>query len=240
MPASPNGFLSTRWTWVEAAGGADSERAREALAQLCQEYWYPLYAYVRRLGSAPADAEDVVQGFFARLIERRDLSGVSREESGRFRAFLLVAIKNHLANVRSADAALKRGGGRVRLGIDVDEAERRFELEAAGDAPERAYDRAWAREVLLAALAAVRAEYAAAKKQALFDELAPHLQAGAEFAPMEASARRLGLTPVAARVALHRLRKRYRAAIEAEVAATLGAHDELGDELDLLLSALGA
>jgi RNA polymerase sigma-70 factor (ECF subfamily) len=231
-------FLTTRWTWVAAAGGADSERAREALAGLCQAYWYPLYAYVRRFGVGAAEAEDVVQGFFARLIETRDLSKVTRE-GGSFRSFLRVAIRNHLANERDRERAAKRGGGRVRLAIDAPEAERRLAVEPAQEkTAEAAFDRAWALELMAACLSGLRAEYEESGRGAVFAALCAHLQAGATPEPIAAIAERLALSEVAVRVALHRLRERFRRRLEAEVASTLHDAGEVGSELAELLRAL--
>lgn len=238
-PSGDGRFRSTRWSLVAAAGAADGERARAALAELCQTYWYPLYAFVRRGGVPAADAEDVVQGFFARLIEKRDLARVVRGQ-GHFRSFLRVAVRNHLAGVRASQRALKRGGGQVRLAVDFDDAAERFEREAPLDeSPERAFDRSWAVGLMERALAELREEYASSGRGAVFEALVPFVQAGFEEADPSSVAARLNMSAGAVRVAVHRLRQRFQACVRRSISETLADEGDVDAELEELFRALG-
>jgi len=235
----PSAFLTTRWSLIVAARGTDAWAAR-ALDDLCRAYWYPLYAYVRRSGLSVQEAEDIVQGFFARLIEKRDLDAVAPAK-GRFRSFLLVAIRHHLSHQRAHDRAAKRGGGRVLLEVDFRGAEGRLEAEAPGiDDPERAFELAWARELLRACLEELGHEYATSGRGAVFEALKPELQRVGDASDYAAHAERLGLTPGAVKVAVHRLRSRFGDRLRARIAATVESEAELEDELSDLLRALSA
>lgn len=229
-------FLTTRWSLVAAAG--DSERAREALGELARTYWFPLYAFARHLGVPAHEAEDVVQSFFARLLETHDLAKVVRGES-RFRAFLRAALRNFVANRRVHDAAQKRGGGRVALAVDLGEAESRFVAEQAGREvdPETVFERTWARELVARALANLEAEYRSTGRGDLYGLLREHLYASDDSA---GAAARAGLEPGAFRVAVHRLRRRFRDALLQEVADTVRDPDAAAHELDAVLRALAA
>jgi len=232
-------FLTTRWSLVEAIGAGDEARARVALGELCEAYWFPLYAFVRRRGTSPEEAEDVVQGFFADLIERGDLARVTRG-AGRFRAFLKVAARNHLANLRDRERAQKRGGGRVRLGLDLGDAEQRLALEPVHDeTPERTFDRLWALELLHACLAALEREYADSGRAETFDALRAALAGGAERLDYAAAAARLGTSEGACRVAATRLRQRLGEHLRARIAETVSSPREVEGELDELMAALG-
>ena len=233
-------FLTTRWSLIEAAGAADGERARAALSELCADYWFPLYAYVRRTGVGAVEAEDVVQGFFADLLERGDLARVTRG-AGRFRGFLKVAVKHHLANVRDRERAAKRGGGRVRLAIDLQGAAERFEREQGREEePERAFDRLWALELLERCVAELEAEYVHSGREAVFAALAGALQGGGESLDHAEAARRLATSEGAVRVAAHRLRKRFGERLRARIAETVADPAQVELELDELLAALGS
>jgi len=238
-PGPGHGFATTRWTWVEAAGGAESERARLALAELCQIYWYPLYAFVRRLGVPESEAQDVVQDFFARLIEKRGLARVTRGH-GRFRSFLRVAVRNHLANLRDRERAARRGGGRVRLEIDADGAAERFARDPASDAsPDRAFDRVWALELMATCQRALEADYAGSGRGEVFRVLRPLLKPGAG-ASLARAAAELGMAEGATRVALHRLRTRFRDRLRQEIARTVSTEAEIEQELLDLFRAVGS
>lgn len=229
-------FLTTHWSLVRAAGGRGGEAA-VALDELCRAYWFPLYAYVRRCGVEAHAAEDLVQGFLARLIERRDLEALS-PENGRFRAFLRTAIRNHVANWRAGERAEKRGGGRVLREADFADANERLEREApAEDDPERAFERAWAHELLAAAAEDVRRDYAASGRARVFEELKVELQRAGD-SDIEAHAQALGMTNGACAVAIHRLRTRFREKLEQRVRATLGPEEDWEAELGELLAAL--
>jgi RNA polymerase sigma factor (sigma-70 family) len=229
-------FPTTLWTVVQNVGRDDPARARAALAQLCQAYWYPLYSFVRRRGYAPHDAQDLTQGFFAQLLEKRGLEGVDPER-GRFRTFLLASLKHFLANEWDRTHALKRGGGLTILSLDEESAESRYRLEPSHPmTPERHFERQWALTLLDQVLQTLQEEYHTEGKGDLFEELKTVLdgQPGA-YADMAARLRR---SEGAIKVAVHRLRHRYRKLLRARIAATVGERD-VEDELRHLLAALG-
>jgi RNA polymerase sigma-70 factor (ECF subfamily) len=228
-------FPTTLWTVVLRAGRDEPARARPALAQLCQGYWYPLYSFVRRRGCSPHDAQDLTQAFFAHLLEKRGLERVDPAQ-GRFRTFLLAALKNFLANEWDRSHALKRGGGKTIESLDEECAESRYQLEPSHDlTPDRHFERQWAMTLLDQVLDALRDEYHAEGKGALFEELKAVLigQPGA-YADMAARLRR---SEGAIKVAVHRLRHRYRALMRAWIAETVGDGD-VEDELRHLLAVL--
>ncbi len=229
-------FHTTRWSLVQAAGARDPTAARAALAELCQSYWYPLYVFARRKGLANEQAEDMVQGFFARLLESSALRGVAREK-GRFRSFLLAALQHHLANERDREQAAKRGAGRVVLAVDLARSDERFAREPErGRTPEQEFERAWALEVLRTALARVGAEYGASQRGALFEALKGELEGVP--APHAEVAACLGMSAGAVRVAAHRLRERFGASLRELVAETVSSPAAIEGELGTLLRAL--
>jgi len=229
-------FATTRWSLVLAAGAGGSG----ALTELCRAYWFPLFAYVRRCGVPAHEAEDVVQGFFARLIEKRDLSAVAPEK-GRFRSFMLAAIRNHLSHHRAHERAEKRGGGRVVLEVDFRGADQRLEAEARGiDDPERAFEHAWARELMRQCIEEVGDEYQKSGRRTVFDVLAPELQRMGDSSDYAAHAEKLGLSAGAVKVAVHRLRARFRERLRERIAATVERDEDVEDEFRALLRALSA
>jgi RNA polymerase sigma-70 factor (ECF subfamily) len=170
-PESARQFASTRWSVVLAAGDSSVPGAREALERLCGAYWFPLYAFVRRQGHSPHDAQDLTQGFFAWLIESKHLR-VADAERGRFRSFLLGMLKNFLSDDRKRAHAQKRGGGRAPISLDAASAEERYDLEPATDlTPDLIFDRRWAWTVIEQTVARLRDEYVAAGRAELFDAL---------------------------------------------------------------------
>ena len=235
-------FLTTRWSIV-ALAASGSREARDALESLCASYWYPLYAFARRRGLDHHAAQDGVQGFFARLIEKQDLTAADRER-GRFRAFLLASLKNFLANEWDREQAHKRGGARARLSIDEAAAQRRYADDlAVRDAPEQVFERQWAREVIARSLAALESEWKRAGREALFARLKPSLvgEAGdTGGVPQSEIARDLGLTENAVRIALHRLRKRFGELLRIEVGETVADPDDVERELGDLFDALAS
>ncbi|MBM3976760.1 MAG: sigma-70 family RNA polymerase sigma factor [Planctomycetes bacterium] len=236
--SAPQPFHTTRWSLVLAARDAQ----RPALEELCRAYWLPLYAYARRSGFESHEAEDVVQAFFARLLEKRDLAAVGPEK-GRFRSFLLVALRHFVANWRDRERAEKRGGGRVRsstgLDLDLPGADARLaQMAPATDDPERAYEQVWARELLRACLEDLGREYAGSGRGAVFDELKDGLQGTLGEGQVAERAERLGLTAGALKVALHRLRTRFRDKVRERIAATVESEADVDDELAALLRAL--
>lgn len=231
-------FAPTRWTIVLAAGHGAAQRADEALAELCRTYWYPMYAYARRRGQSPHDAEDLTQAFFARLIEKDWLASVRREK-GRFRSFLLVAMKRFMADEWDRARAAKRGGGDMTVPLDTEVAERQFDPRLAGGTPELAFDREWAMTLLDHTLARLREEFPGPAKQEEYAVLKEYLTADRGAIPYEELALRLQTTPGAARVAVHRLRKRFREIFRDEIAQTVAREEDQEDELRHLLAALG-
>jgi DNA-directed RNA polymerase specialized sigma24 family protein len=243
MPAGLTGdgrFATTQWSLVLAAGAGRSKAGDEALARLCAQYWYPVFAFVRRQGHDVAAAEDLTQGFFARLLEKGDLRAADRSR-GRFRSFLLTNCQYFLANERDRAVASKRGGGRVPLSIDVAAAEGRLERAVAhGETPERLYERQWCLTLLESVFEAVRADYAAAGKAGLFERLKTFLTAAEGAGTYADAARDLGTSEGAIKVAVHRLRRRYREELRRRVADTVDSDEEVEDELRHLFRTLGA
>jgi len=238
-PQSPR-FPTTRWSRVAAAGGGDVSDAREALAELCAAYWFPVYAYVRRKGHDPERALDLTQDYFARLLEKGTVAAADPDK-GRFRSFLLIDCSFFLADRRDHERALKRGGGRGVVPIDAHDVEGRYRREPAhGDTPERLFERAWALAVLDRALDDLRGHYAATGRAVLFERLRPALTADPGAAPQAEIGRELGLTPGAVQVALHRLRARFAAALRGRVAATLDnpTAAEVDEEIRALFAVL--
>jgi DNA-directed RNA polymerase specialized sigma24 family protein len=230
-------FATTQWSLVLAAGRRGSAESADALARLCSLYWYPVFAFVRRQGHPAPEAQDLTQGFFARLIEKGDLSAADRSR-GRFRSFLLTNCRYFLANERDRALTLKRGGGQAPLSIDVAAAEGRYERALAhSETPERLYERQWCLTLLDGVFAALRGEYAAAGNEGLFDRLKEFLTAGPDAGTHADAARDLGTSAGAVKVAVHRLRRRYREELRRRVADTVGS--EVEDELRYLVKTLG-
>lgn len=231
-------FATTRWSLVAAANDPAGPHAREALADLCRAYWPAVYAYVRRRGHDHHAAQDLTQAFFARLLEKNDLAAADRTR-GRFRSFLLAACGHFLANQHDHDGARKRGGGRGHVPLDFAVAGGQSGREpSAADSPERAFDREWALGLLDRAVGELRAEYAGSGRAALFDALKDALAGGPDV-PHAEKARELGLTEGAVKVAVHRLRQRYRARLRGLIADTVAGPDEVDDEIRDLFAALG-
>lgn len=234
------GFQTTRWSLVLAAGRPQAGEAREALAALCQTYWYPLYAYLRRWGHDHQAAEDLVQGFFLHLLEK-DVVGRADPDRGRFRTFLLTAMKNYAANEFERGNAQKRGGGQTPLRLDDQEAEARYALEPKDLAdPERLYERRWALTLVSRAKAHLRRDFVQAGKVEMFDALQEFLTEERTDAPYREVAETLGTSEGAARVAVHRLRKRFRKHIEREIVETVAEPAAVDAELRFLQSTLEA
>lgn len=230
-------FATTHWTAVLAAGAQPSEQAAVALEELCRTYWYPLYVYVRRQTPTREDAEDLTQAFFARFLEKNYLAHVSSER-GRFRAFLLAALKHFLANEWDRANRQKRGGGAVVVPLDWQNADTRYRIDPPDNlSPDKLYDRAWAITLLERVLARLRAENEADGKAALFDRLKPFLMVGKGAIPYAQVAESLQLTEGAVRVAVHRLRGRYRDCLRAEVQQTISEPTHVDEEMRSLFSA---
>jgi len=230
-------FATTHWSVVLAAGQSADKQASEALEQLCRAYWYPLYAYVRREGYNPTDAQDLTQGFFARLLAHDSLAQVGPQK-GKFRSFLLAALRHFLSDQRDRARAVKRGGGAEVLSLDAQEAEERYRLEPVDrlDA-ERMYERRWALTLLERALTRLRDETAAAGKVDAFEALKDFVAGENDISCAEAAAQ-LGLTESAVKSAVHRLRQRYRELVREEVAHTVDDPAEIDAELRYLITVM--
>ncbi len=236
MPASPSPsplFVTTRWSVVLAAKNQDS---RQALETLCRAYWYPLYAYVRRDGHTPHDAQDLTQEFFARLVEK-DWLRFAGPEHGRFRTFLLVAMKRFLINEWHKNSSLKRGGHITHVPLDAEDAERRFASEP-DLAPDAMFERRWAMTLLEQTLTGLEAEFATANKVGDFQALKHCLTLDRGSISYPELASQMGCTEGAARVAVHRLRKRFRELFRANIAATLAEGEDVDMELKHVVAVL--
>jgi RNA polymerase sigma factor (sigma-70 family) len=231
-------FATTRWTVVLLAGGSTSVGSAAALEQLCRAYWYPLYAFVRGRGLSPHDAEDLIQSFFAFLLAKDVIARADRER-GRFRTFLLAALQNFHANERARASSLKRGGGNAIMSFDELQAEARYQEEPASNlSPKRLFDQKWAASLLDQVLQILAREYTAAGKAALFEELRKVIWGGRGEVSYEILARQLGTTEGAIKVAVHRLRLRFKECLRDEVMHTVAAPGEVDDELRHLLNSL--
>jgi RNA polymerase sigma-70 factor (ECF subfamily) len=239
LPARGDRFATTHWSIVVSAGASQSPEARQALATLCENYWFPLYAYVRRRGYDSYEAEDLTQEFFLRLLAKNYLAGVDREK-GKFRAFLLASLKHFLANEWNRSRTRKRGCGKAVLSLDALSAESRYRLEPADElTPEKLFERRWAIAVLDEVLARLQAEFLALHgEQAAFNRLKQFLTAGQAPAGYSEVAATLGMTEGALKVAVHRLRRRYRQLLRDEIAQTVASPEEIDDEIHYLLSCL--
>jgi RNA polymerase sigma factor (sigma-70 family) len=232
-------FTTTHWSLVLAAAGTEDSRGREALARLCQVYWYPLYAFVRRQGRSPHDAQDLTQEFFARLLEKEYLGDVDRSK-GKFRSFLLTALKHFLSKERDRCNTLKRGGGHTLVPLDTLCAEDRYRREPEDNAtPEKLFERRWALTLLERVLTRLGDEHAATGRRAMFEQLQGCLTGDRNLLPYTELAGRLTMTEGAVKVAVHRLRQRYRGVLREEIAQTVADSAEIDDEIKELFSALG-
>lgn len=231
-------FVTTQWSIVLAAKGHQGTAGRDALEALCRAYWYPLYAYVRRQGHTPEDAADLTQEFFARLLEKDWLADVTRTK-GRFRSFLLAAMTHFLANEYDKARARKRGGGCRIVPLEIETAETRYRLEPTDPVtPEQLYERQWALTLLDQVLAQLQAEYTQAGKAGLFASLKPCLAGRHESQPYADLAAGLSMTEGAVRVAVHRLRSRYREVLRVQISQTVSSPEEIEPEIRHLMRVL--
>ena len=237
-PSRHDVFATTHWSVVQLAARNDTARAQRALSELCSEYWYPLYVFVRRQGSTPHDAQDLTQEFFARFLAGNYLAEVSREK-GKFRAFLLACFKHFLANERERAHAAKRGGGQRTISFDEAHAEERYRLEPTPESsPDKSFDRGWAMTLLNGVLAKLRSEFARDGKAPMFEKLKPCLSGSRESQSYAEIARDLGMTEGAVKVAVHRFRQRYRDLLRSEIASTVSSEAEVDEEIRYLFSVL--
>jgi len=235
--AKDDRFATTHWSLVVAAGKRQTPDGESALATLCETYWYPLYAYVRRRGYDAQDAQDLTQGFFAALLEKDWLEDADQDR-GRFRSFLITAFKRYVSKQRERENAQKRGGHLVRLSLDFEVGESQYRFEPSHDAtPDRIFERRWALTVLDNSLARLRQEYEAAEKARLFDSLKVFLT-GDKASSCNQLAGELDMTEGAVKAAVYRLRKKYRELIHAEISQTVADPGDVDDELRSLQAAL--
>lgn len=230
-------FPTTRWSVVLGATQAPSPPREKALQALCEAYWRPLYAFVRRSGMSPEDAEDAVQGFLSSLLTGSGIAGVERDR-GRFRSYLLAALRHYNLTQRTRTQALKRGGGETPISLSIDHHDAERTLEIADDrTPEQAYAHAWAMEILGRARARLRERFDTDGDTARFEALEPFLLAG-DMPRYREVAEHLAMTETNVRVAVHRLRVRFREALREEVADTVSSAAEVDDELRAVIDAV--
>ena len=230
-------FATTHWSLVVAAAKRQFPDGESALATLCETYWYPLYAYVRRRGYSVPDAQDLTQGFFATLLEKGYLDDADQDR-GRFRSFLITALKRYVSKQRERENAQKRGGNLKRLSLDFEAGESHYRLEPSHDStPERMFERRWALTVLDNALTKLRQDYELAEKASLFESLKVFLT-GETRSSSKQVADEHNMTDGAVKAAVHRLRKKYRTLIRAEIAQTVADPGDVDDELRSLRAAL--
>jgi DNA-directed RNA polymerase specialized sigma24 family protein len=233
--ADPDRFHTTHWSLIVAAGQRESN---QALARLCADYWPPLYAYVRRAGYSFHAAQDLTQEFFALLLDKNYLQDADRAR-GRFRSFLLAALKHFLANERKASRAQKRGGGKLTFSLDFQAAEQAFQTAPVdGRTPEWLFEQQWALHLLDRVIRRLAEEYAAAGKESMFVELQECLTGEPVHRLYRRIAADLALSEAAVKMAVHRLRKRYRELLRDEIAQTVAGPDEVEDEIRQLFTSL--
>ncbi len=229
-------FVTTRWSQVLAAGSSSSSESERALSHLCWTYWYPLYAFIRRSGHSPHDAEDLTQSFFAHVLEKRVLRAVEPGR-GKFRSFLLASLKNFLANEWDKQHAAKRGGKCTFVSLDEEPAENRYQREPFHDAtPEKLFEQSWALTVIDTALRHLRDEYAAASKSEMFDALQDRLIGAEDSQSYAELTAKLGVPEGTLRMTVLRMRRHFGYLLRAEIAHTVGNANEIEDELRHLIA----
>ncbi|MHC4626602.1 MAG: RNA polymerase sigma factor [Planctomycetota bacterium] len=231
-------FATTHWSVVLAAGKSSAPRQKQALEILCQSYWFPLYAYLRRRGYDRHQAEDLTQAFFARILEKKDLR-TADPKCGKFRSFLLVRLKYFLSDQRDRARAKKRGGGRKVLSLNGENAEGQYSLEPATQlSPEMLFEKAWALTVLERTMGRLEDEMTNKNRKELFDHLKVYLTTDKDAIPYQNVATELSMTEGSVRVAVHRLRRQYRKLLRDEIAQTIADEDQIDEEMGSLFAAL--
>ena len=243
MSLTPTGisrFATTHWSVVLAAGDNSSPQHREALETLCRIYWFPIYAYLRRQGYGAHDAEDQTQGFFTHMIEKYDLCRADPNR-GRFRSFLLSMLKHFVADQRDRSHAQKRGGGKRVFSFDFADAETRYKLEPLQQiSPDRLFEKSWALAVLDQTMARLKAETSRSNRQKQFEHLKVYLAGQTHTIPYCDMAEKLDMTEGSVKVAIHRLRKRYRELLWEQIAQTVSSTEEIESEIQALFAALAS
>jgi len=237
LPTAAMGFHTTHWTVVLAAQDGNAS-AHQALSNLCSNYWYPIYAFIRRNGASPHEAEDLTQEFFFRILQRDWLANVDPAR-GKFRSFLMVCVKNFLSKERDKALAQRRGGGLSLIPLERDDAEMRYKLEPADPiTPEVLFERRWVLELLSWTIEALRQEYARTSRLDWFEELQGFLPGGKETLSRAELANKRGMNANAIDVAIHRLRQRFRALLRQKVAETVSSESAVDEEIRHLMSVL--
>ena len=231
-------FRTTNWSLVLAAGRDSTPNGREALANLCESYWHPLYAYIRRQGRDVDEARDLTQAYFVQLLEKDYLNQVE-PKAGRFRSFLLTTLKHFLANEWNKAHASKRGGNQTPISLDNGTAEQRYRIEPADElTPEKLFERRWTLTVLERVLDRLSAEFSRAGKSEQFEQLSPYLTGDGPQIPYKEVADRLGVDKGSVKVGVHRLRRRFGKLLQEEVAHTVSSDDQIDREIRHLLSGM--
>ena len=231
-------FTTTHWSIVLSAGGENSDAAATALEKLCRAYWYPLYVFIRRKGYEPHTAQDLTQGFFARLLEKNYLQGLDRNK-GKFRSFLLAALEHYLSNEWRRSQAEKRGGKVAFISLDDQSAEQKYlQIPGSEISAEKLFERQWATTLLEQVLARLRGEFVGAGKQRLFEEIKIFLTGEKRAISYAELASKLGTSEAALKMAVSRMKQRYGELLRSEIAQIVSKPEEIEDELRALLAAL--
>jgi len=240
VPAGNGRFATTHWTVVLAAASPASSRYEQALGTLCQTYWFPIYAYLRRRGYDIHQSEDYTQGFFASLLEKKGLR-LADPERGKFRSYMLGALKHFLANERSRARAQKRGGGCKDISLDSEKGETQYALEPAHQlSPEKMFERSWALTVLQNSISRLEAESTGVHRQDVFQNLVAYIAPTGKVIAYRDMAAKLNMTEGAVKAAVYRLRRRYRELLRDEIAQTVATEDQIEGELQDLFVALAS
>jgi RNA polymerase sigma-70 factor (ECF subfamily) len=231
-------FSTTHWSVVLAAGSNETSQSREALARLCQLYWYPVYAFIRRQEHSADDAADLTQEFFVRVLDKSFLKQADPQR-GRFRSFLLACVRHFLSNEADRARALKRGGGYAILPLEIETGEQRYQLEPRDElTPDKVFDRRWTLMLLESVLGQLRTEQIDRGKEKVFEELKEFLTGESDRVPYSVVGRSLDMSEDAVKVAVHRLRKRFRELLTAEVAQTVSDPKDVRDEIRYLIESV--
>ena len=231
-------FVTTRWSMILRAGEGDSPKAHEALETLCRTYWSPLYAYLRRTGRSPEDAQDLTQGFFVHFLER-NFTERADPDKGRFRSFLLGALKKFVSNEGDKARAQKRGGDRIFISLDAHTAEERFRIEPQDTLdPQKVYERRWAMALLERVFDRLQRSYAESGKEAIYSRLQVHLREGKDGGRYSEAAVSLGMEEGTVKVEVFRMRQAFRELFRDEIAQTVENIGEIHDEIRHLYTVL--
>ena len=237
-PSNRPRFATTHWSVVLAAGKSSSPNQKQALEILCERYWFPLYAYLRQRGYNTHQAEDYTQAFFTNILDKHDLQAAD-PKYGKFRSFLLIRLKSFLSDERDRARAKKRGGGRKILSLGFQNAEEQYALEPSEQlSPEKLFEKSWALTVLERTMNQLEHEMAEKNKKQLFEHLKVYLTTEKDVIPYSKTAKELKMPEGSVRVAVHRLRRRYRKLLRDEIAQTVTAEDQIDEEMGHLFAAL--